>query len=303
MPDHQRELQFGSFLFPTAAKASELLGQAELAESLGYDLIAAPDHVYWPHYLDQWTLLSAIAGRTEQIGLFPDVVNLSLRQPPAALAKAAWSLDALAPGRLRLGLGTGGLWDDIVAVGGPRWSKAEARVRLGEAVDVVRALWSDEGEVDFEGEHYRLTGAKGLGAPAGPVEIWIGCASRPLRRLIARAGDGWIPNGNGIEIDNLTRAGLHLDEELEAAGRAPGDVRRIANTIMKKLQPASEGFLVGPADQWIEELTFLALELGFDTFVFGDRQTTVEHLHRFAEEVIPGVRANVAAARADSHAG
>jgi hypothetical protein len=67
---------------------------------------------------------------------------------------------------------------------------------------------------------------------------------------------------------------------------------------MKKLQPQSEAFLFGPAEQWIEELTFLAVELGFDTFVFGDRDTTVDHLHRFAEDVIPGVRENVARSRA-----
>jgi hypothetical protein len=71
----------------------------------------------------------------------------------------------------------------------------------------------------------------------------------------------------------------------------------VCNTIRKKLHPQSEGFLVGPAQQWIEELTHLAVELGFDTFVIGDRDTSVEHLHRFAEDVIPAVRANVAAAR------
>jgi hypothetical protein len=37
--------------------------------------------------------------------------------------------------------------------------------------------------------------------------------------------------------------------------------------------------------------------LGFDTLVFGVREAPVEGLHLFAEEVIPAVKANVAAAR------
>ncbi len=114
---------------------------------------------------------------------------------------------------------------------------------------------------------------------------------------MARAADGWIPNGDGIEVDNLTEASAHLDRELAAIGRPPAEVRRICNTIRKKLQPESEGFLFGPAEQWVDEISGLAIELGFDTFVFGDRDTTEEHLHRFAEEVIPGVRENVARAR------
>jgi alkanesulfonate monooxygenase SsuD/methylene tetrahydromethanopterin reductase-like flavin-dependent oxidoreductase (luciferase family) len=296
MPSHP-ELRFGSFLFPKSTDATQLLDQAKLTEQLGYDLIAAPDHPYWPHYVDQWTLLSAVIGHTSSIHVFTDVVNLALREPPAVLAKAAWSLNAIAPGRLHLGLGTGGVWDKIEAIGGPRWPKPEARERLIEAVELTKRLWSGEPRVDFEGQYYRLSGAKGLPAPPQPIDIWIGCASRSLRRLVAENADGWIPNGDGIELENLTKAGRHLDQELERAGRDRGEVRRICNTIMKKVQPKSEGFLVGPAGQWVEELTQLALELDFDTFVFGDRDTTVPSLHLFAEEIIPAVRENVARAR------
>jgi hypothetical protein len=49
-------------------------------------------------------------------------------------------------------------------------------------------------------------------------------------------------------------------------------------------------------DQWTDELTDLAINYGFDTLVFwgeGERQ-----LQRFAEEVVPAVRAQVRAERA-----
>jgi alkanesulfonate monooxygenase SsuD/methylene tetrahydromethanopterin reductase-like flavin-dependent oxidoreductase (luciferase family) len=297
MPDYNRELEFGTFLFPKSSEAPDLLRQARLAEELGYDLIAAPDHPYWAHYLDNWTFLSAVFGATQRIKVFPDVVNLALRQP-AVVAKSAWSLEAMAPGRLRLGLGSGGVWDAIAGIGGPRWSGKEAYEHVVEAVEICRLIWSGEETVSFAGAHYQLNNATPPPAPKEPIEIWIGCGKPAMRRLVARAADGWIPNGDGIDLENLTAATAHLNEELATAGREPGDVRRICNTIMKSLQDDSEGFLFGPAEQWIEEISALVLDLGFDTFVFGDRNTTEAHLHRFADEVIPGVRQNVARARA-----
>jgi alkanesulfonate monooxygenase SsuD/methylene tetrahydromethanopterin reductase-like flavin-dependent oxidoreductase (luciferase family) len=296
MPDYHHELSFGTFLFPKSSDAQDLLRLAKLAEDLGYDLIAAPDHPYRPQYLDGWTFLSAVFGATSSVRVFTDVVNLSLRQP-AVVAKSAWSLEAMAPGRLALGLGSGGLWEEIAGIGGPVWSPREAYEHVDEAVSVCRLLWSGEGTVSFSGKHYQLQDAKPPPAPKQPIDLWIGCGKPAMRRLAAREADGWIPNGDGINLENLTGTSEHLDEELAKIGRPPGEVRRICNTIMKKLQPKSEGFLFGPPEQWAEEISSLAIDLGFDTFIFGDRETTEAHLHRFAEEVVPAVRDNVARAR------
>ena len=154
-----------------------------------------------------------------------------------------------------------------------------------------------EKTVSFEGSHYRLHDATPPRAPERPIDIWIGCGKPAMRRLAAKAADGWIPNGDGIEWDNLASASGHLDQELASIGRPTGEVRRICNTIRKKLQPETSGFLFGPAKQWVEEISGLALELGFDTFVFGDGEATEDHLYRFADEVIPGVRETVARER------
>ena len=225
MPDYHRELEFGTFLFPKSSEAPDLLRLAKLAEELGYDLLAAPDHPYWPQYLDNWTFLSAVFGATTSIRIFPDVVNLSLRQP-AVVAKAAWSLEAMAPGRLKLGIGSGGVWDAIAGIGGPQWSGREALEHVEEAVSVLRLIWSGEETVSFTGQHYQLHDATPPVAPTQPIDIWIGCGKPAMRRLVARGAEGWIPNGDGIEIDNLTKGSAHLDHELAEAGRPPGEVRR-----------------------------------------------------------------------------
>jgi hypothetical protein len=53
--------------------------------------------------------------------------------------------------------------------------------------------------------------------------------------------------------------------------------------------------LQGPVEQWVDELTNLAVRYGFDTFILwaeGEGQ-----LARFAGQVAPAVRAQVAAER------
>ncbi|GAA0435823.1 N5,N10-methylene tetrahydromethanopterin reductase [Acrocarpospora corrugata] len=296
LPAPHRDLTFGTFLFPKSSEGPALLSQARVAEELGYDLIGVPDHPNWGHYLDQWSLMSAIIGHTSRIEVFSAVSSLALRQPPAVLAKAALTLDALAPGRFHLGLGVGAE-PGIASIGGPQWTPGESVDRIREAIELTRVFWSGQSTGNYRGAYYQLTEASLPPAPSPGLDIWIGAIKPRLRRLTAHAADGWLPGMLSIDPDVIKPEVDHLDAEIRAAGRPPGSVRRIYNTIAEKLQPESDGLLIGPADQWIDQLTHVALEFGFDTFVFGDRQTTVEHLHRFAEEVIPGVRADVAAAR------
>jgi alkanesulfonate monooxygenase SsuD/methylene tetrahydromethanopterin reductase-like flavin-dependent oxidoreductase (luciferase family) len=301
MPTPDRELSFGSFLFPKASEGPGLLAQASLAEDLGFDLIGVPDHPDWGFYVDQWALMSAIIGRTSRIEVFSSVSALALREPPAVLAKAALTLDLLAPGRFHFGIGSGAL-PGITSIGGPQWSPSESVDRLREAVELTRVIWSGEEPGNYAGKYDQLTEATLPPRPSPGLDIWIGATKPRMRRLIAQQADGWIPGMLTMDPELVRIEAEHLDEELEAAGRPWGAVRRIYNTIAKKLQPTSAGFLVGPAEQWVEQLTYIALEFGFDTFLFGDRETTVEHLHIFAEQVIPQVRANVATALAGAGA-
>jgi hypothetical protein len=83
--------------------------------------------------------------------------------------------------------------------------------------------------------------------------------------------------------------------ERRVHGRDPGEIRRILNVGGLITTGASEGPLRGPVDQWVDELTELAIEQGFDTFVLWAEGP--EQLERFAEEVVPAVRAQVAAER------
>src|SRR6202521_498224 len=119
MPDYGHDLLFGISVPPSARDHEAVLATAELADDLGLDIIGFQDHPYQAAFLDAWTLLSYVAGRTKHIRLFPNVANVPLR-PPAVLARSAAALDILSAGRVELGLGAGYFIETIAAMGGPR---------------------------------------------------------------------------------------------------------------------------------------------------------------------------------------
>ena len=289
MAGDARTIKFGYFLIPNAD--APLLLIAQEAERLGLDYIAVQDHPYQRRFVDTFTLLSMIAAKTSRIGLFPDVANLPLR-PPAVMAKAAASIDVLSGGRFELGLGAGGFWDAIEAYGGPRRTPGNALAALEEAIEVIRKVWSGERNLRFEGQHYRLRGAHSGPVPAHPIGIWLGVTGPRALKLAGKVADGWVPSFRG-DLKKIADMSKRLDNAAEEAGRDPASIRRILNVNGVITDGASNGILQGPVNQWADELTDLAITYGFDTFVFwGEGES---QLQRFAEQVVPAVRAQVSA--------
>src|SRR5438309_8099994 len=113
------QVRLGIFIAPDATDAESTMGQILAADQTGLDIVGVQDHPYQWRFFDTWTLLAYAAGRTQRVRLIPDVLNLPLRLP-SLIAKAAGSRDALSGGRVELGIGAGGFWDAVVAMGGPR---------------------------------------------------------------------------------------------------------------------------------------------------------------------------------------
>ena len=291
MPDYGHEIKFGYFLIPNVEMP--LLSIAQEAERLGLDYVAIQDHPYQRRFVDTWVLLSMIAASTSRIGLFPDVANLPLR-PPAVMAKAAASIDRLSGGRFELGLGAGGFWDAIEAYGGKKRTPGESLDALAEAVEVIRKVWSGERNLRFEGEHYHLRGAHSGPVPAHSIGIWLGVYGPRAVRLAGRIADGWVPSFRG-DLQKIGEMTARLDDAANEAGRDPAGIRRILNVQGAITEGESRGILQGPVDQWVDDLTNLAVTYGFDTFVLWAEGE--DQLPRFAEEVIPAVRRQVAAER------
>jgi alkanesulfonate monooxygenase SsuD/methylene tetrahydromethanopterin reductase-like flavin-dependent oxidoreductase (luciferase family) len=274
--DYGRPVQFGVFLIPDSAQPQRALGLASLADAVGFDIIGVQDHPYQRRFYDTWTLLTAIAVRTTRITVFPDVANLPLR-PPAVLAKAAASLDLLSGGRIELGLGAGGFWEAIKAMGGPVRTPGESVSALEEAIQVIRLMWSGGRGLRFDGKFYKLSGVNAGPVPAHPIGIWLGAYKPRMLALVGRLADGWVPSLGVMKPSDVADANARIDEAAVAAGREPGAIRRVLN-VGDGLSP--------------EDLAALVLEQGFDTLITGE--AGVPH---FADEVIPKVRELVAAGR------
>jgi alkanesulfonate monooxygenase SsuD/methylene tetrahydromethanopterin reductase-like flavin-dependent oxidoreductase (luciferase family) len=287
--DYGRVLQFGVFPTPEAAALDDIWAVAKIADETGLDLIGIQDHPYQRRFLDTWMLMAAILARTERVRVFPDVANLPLR-PPAVMAKAAASLDVISGGRFELGLGAGSFWEAVVAMGGPRRSPGEAVAALEEAIEIIRLMWSGERSVRYDGQHYRLAGVKPGPQPVHPVGIWLGAGGPRMLALLGRTADGWVPSASWATPDKLPEMQARIDEAATAAGRDPADIRRLYNVFGSISERGPAEFLRGPVEQWVDELTSLAVDQGMDTFIFGPAEDALRQLPRFAHEVAPAVR-------------
>ncbi len=297
MTDYGHDLLLGSFITPTNAAPERVVALAQLSEEVGLDLVTFQDHPYQPGFLDTWTLLSYVAAQTSRIRVTGNVLNLPLR-PPAVLARAAASLDLLSGGRLELGLGAGGFWDAIDAMGGRRLSPGQAVDALSEAIDVIRGIWDAGNPARFQldGDYYRVDGAKRGPAPAHPIGIWLGAYKPRMLRLTGAKADGWLPSLPYMKsMADLADANARIDEGAQEAGRDPRAVRRLLNLGGQFTSRPSDRLLAGPPQQWVDQLAMLTLEHGFSGYVLmGDDPAM---LTTFGQEVGPALRELVAAER------
>lgn len=291
------ELHFGTFITPGNNPPEVAVDLGILSEQLGFDLVTYQDHPYQPRFLDTWTLLSWVAARTERIHLAPNVLNLPLRQPAVA-ARAAASLDLLSHGRFDLGLGAGAFWDAIEAMGGRRLTPGQAVDALGEAIDIIRAIWdvADRTVLRTDGEFYRLDGAKRGPVPAHDIPIWLGAYKPRMLRLIGRKADGWLPSLSTMTPAEFASANAIIDDAALEAGRDPHGIRRLVN-VGGRFTADVGGFLVGPGEKWVDDLLPYVLEHGVGTVILATDDPDV--LRRFADEVVPPLREAVALERAE----
>jgi alkanesulfonate monooxygenase SsuD/methylene tetrahydromethanopterin reductase-like flavin-dependent oxidoreductase (luciferase family) len=296
MTDYGHDLAFGIFVTPRADAGPHVIELARRADAAGLDWVSVQDHPYQPAFLDAWTLLTAIATATANIGVFPNVANLPLR-PPAMLARAAASLDILSGGRVELGIGTGAFWDAIAAMGGPRRTAGESVDALREAIAVIRALWTPGHGARLHGKHYDLNDAKPGPFPVHQIGIWVGAYKERMLRLTGELAAGWLPSSPYAPPERLPAMNAVIDAAAVEAGRAPAAVRRIYN-VAGSFGASGAGFLEGPPKVWAEQLAGLALDEGMSGFVLmADDALTVE---RFAAEVAPSVRELVGRERASA---
>jgi len=302
VPISSHEVLFGIGLENGVHQVSEMLGHARLADEAGLDLVSVNDHPYFAERLDAYAALGFVLGATSNVTGAVIMTNL-LSRPAPILARTVTGLSTISGGRVVLGLGAGGIEEEIVALGVPRLSPA-ARIRaLEEAIVVVRALSGGGDPVTFDGEFYQVAELAPAAAPTPP--IWVGSLGPKNLAVTGRHADGWIPGHLADWRSTTVAEGRTIvDEAAASAGRDPTDVDTIYN-VSGRIGPDplpetrdDEGRWVGGGvAQWVEELTFAVLEHGAAAFIYlvppGDSigDTT---LSLWANEIAPAVREAIA---------
>ena len=298
--DHR--VLFGIGLETGVDQVGEALRHARLCDEAGLDLVSLTDHPYFSERIDAYAALSFVLGATTRIAAAAVMTNL-LSRPAPVLARTATGLSTLSGGRFILGIGAGGLWDEIIALGVPRLSPA-ARVRaLEEAIIVVRALSGGGDPVTFEGEFYQVTELTPSAAPAPP--IWVGALGPKALAVAGRQADGWVPGHLADwRSPEVARSRPIVDEAAVSVGRNPDDVDTIYNVTGRLgREPLAacrddEGrWIGGGVAQWVEELTFAVLERGAAAFIYllaPGEVISDASLNLWAHEVVPAVREAIA---------
>ena len=274
--------EIGIFVVPSAETPALTVAQAIAANEVGLEYLAVQDHPYQRRYFDTWTYLAYIAALTDSIRLLTDVVNLPLRLP-SVLAKSAASLDVLSGGRVEIGIGAGGFWDAIEAMGGPRRTPKESVDALEEAIAVIRDFWAAGPAVRRDGEHYRVHGARPGPPPAHDIGLWIGAYGPRMLGLTGRLCSAWLPSLGGRYLKPEDVPDLHrkIDEAARSAGREPSEIKRAVNVMT----------LDGDPKGWVDRLVRIAVDLRFETILVGvPDQQPIEFVRRLGEDIAPLVR-------------
>jgi probable F420-dependent oxidoreductase len=178
--------------------------KARKVEALGYSALLVPDH-FAPMLATVPAVVSA-ADATTRLRVGTNVLNNDLRHP-VLLAREAATLDLLTDGRLELGLGAGYMRVEYDQAG-LRFDRGGTRVeRLAEAVAIIKVLLSGA-EVNFAGQHYRVTGHRIHPLPVQRPHPPIIIGGNGPRLLTLAANEADTVNLTGI---TFTRGGTSPD--------------------------------------------------------------------------------------------
>ncbi len=193
---------------------------AVLAEGYGFDAVVVRDHLLFePHgtmenadltFYDAMTTLAVVAGATRAIGLGTGAL-IPFRHP-VHLARIVGTLDALAPGRLRLGIGAGRFGHEFELLG----MTAEGGLPMvREYIEALRALGSRD-DVASDGAHWPFEHVTVRPHPTHAVPIWY-CGSSPASaRFAVDHCQGWMPGR--ITLDTVRSRRDLMRERASARG-------------------------------------------------------------------------------------
>ncbi|HIN06184.1 MAG TPA: LLM class flavin-dependent oxidoreductase [Dehalococcoidia bacterium] len=233
--------------------ADLILEMARRVEVAGLDSVWVGDSLTAKPRLEPLAMLAAIAANTQRVRLGTAVLLAPLRQP-VLLAQTLATLDLLSKGRMIIGAGVGGAFNDDQK---REWLSAglnykQRAGRLEEIVQIVKGLSTGE-PVSFAGKHFNLEAAMILprhtqpgGVPILLASHWRAQQDAQINRA-ARLGDGLISiSDSPEEYSQLVQKVRGIHSEL---GRDPANFE--ATFYMTVNLNSDEGQAEKEATEWL----------------------------------------------------
>ena len=291
-------MEFGLHL-PNAGLVPEGAGivrVAQAAEAEGYHSVWLFDHLFTPAHLeskypytadgsylltaqlpfaDPIAVMGAVAGGTSTIRFGTRVLIAAYRHP-VVLAKELATIDAIAGGRMILGVGAGWMAEEFDAVDVPMEHRF---ARMDEHISLMRDVWRS-GIAAHQGRFYSHVEAGFRPQPPGPghtIPVIVGGHGDAALRRAARYGDGWAVSAAGDALlakgfDAVAERIGRLREMCTEEGRSFDDLMLVSqctseDTIDSLKQQADLGIYV------------------VDLMIFGSEDQVIEQGQRFLDEV------------------
>ena len=199
----------------------QLVEQAEAAEQAGFDGLGLSDH-FAPWFPDgqgaqAWVTLGAI-GQVTKLPLATGVTPVVHHYHPGLIAQAFMSLEALYPGRITLGVGSGESVNESPL--GLDWPPVkEQHERFSAGLEAITRLWSGE-TVTMETEWFTLKDAR-LWTIRGRPHLIVSAFGPQAARIAGQYGDGLWTLGDPDSAPEVIDA---YREACKEFGREPGRI-------------------------------------------------------------------------------
>jgi F420-dependent oxidoreductase-like protein len=253
-------MKLGLFVgaLPTGKTVYDQVADIVEAERRGFDS-------YWYAQTGETDVLTtlALAGReTERIELATGVVPTYTRHPNV-MAQQAATVNQATGGRLALGIGPS--HRPVIEGLGLQYDRPAQQLR--EYVEILRAL-NTEGQVQYEGEYYRLSARIGL-VDAQPYPILISALAPLMLKAAGEVADGTITWMAGVTalrqhvVPRITEAAskagrpaprvvagipVAVHDDAEAARRTAGETFQVYGRLENYRRVLDRGEMGGPAD-------------------------------------------------------
>jgi F420-dependent oxidoreductase-like protein len=287
------DLHLPNFNYPGVGPGEEfetLVEIATTAERSGFSSISLMDHLHQIAMVgpeENWmfegsTMLAALAARTERLSLGLLVGGVTYRNP-ALHAKITTTIDIVSGGRAWHGIGAAWFEEEHRSYG---FEYPDLKYRfemLEEHLQIVRAMFTTEGRVSFEGKYFKVDGAYNNPKPIrGDIPILIGgSGERKTLRLVAQYGDACNLFGDAERFRHLLSV---LEGHCEAVGRDSGEITKTGMSPMVIAETHEE------AQRKLDALKAAGLPPErLATFAAGDADTIGEWAQGIADAGIEGL--------------